>query len=82
MCSEKNAVEYSKRVNNCTYWISHILPRCGDDGEGKEKGGGGGVVETEDTGVDGDAVWLDKALEPTEDIQHNAWIWPIEQNLS
>ena len=72
--------DYSfKGVNNSTYWISHVLP-CGcDDGECQEEGGGSRVVETEDAGVNSDTVWLDEALEPPKDIQHNAW---MRQNLS
>jgi len=40
------------------YGIAHVLSRGYNQGEGQEEGDGGGVVEPEDAGVDGDMVGL------------------------
>ena len=53
-----------------TYWVSDILPGCGDDREHEEEGCGRRVVEPEDAGVDGDTVGLDQTLEAPEYVQH------------
>ena len=55
---------------NTVYGIAHILPRGGDDGACQEEGDGGGVVEPEDAGVDGDAVGLHQALQTSEYFDH------------
>ena len=48
------------------------LPGGDNEREGEEEGDGGGVVEAEDAGVDGDPVGLHQALQAPEYVQHTA----------
>ena len=55
---------------NTVYRIAHVLSRGGYDGAGQEEGDGGGVVEPEDAGVDGDMVGLHQTLQTSEYFDH------------
>jgi len=52
------------------YRIAHVLASGHDQGEGQQEGDGGGVVEPEDAGVDGDVVRLDQPLQTSEYFDH------------
>ena len=55
---------------NAVYGIAHVLTSCHDQRERQQEGDGGGVVEPEDAGVDGDVVGLHQALQTSEYFDH------------
>ena len=56
------------------YWFEKTgfvaVPSCDDEWEGEEEGDGGGVVEPEYAGVDGDRVGFHQPLQAAEYVQH------------